>query len=163
MSVKTIDIHGANAHETYSQTRVACRGIVVKDSRILVSHEVKTGIYMIPGGGLEGNEIPEECCVREVREETGYVVRPVRCFLTLNEFYEEYKFISHYFLCDITGEAEKALTDGEIARGLRTEWAKLCDMLEIYSKHNDFAESNEEKRGIYLREYTALREYIELN
>lgn len=35
-------------------------------------------------------------------------------------------------------------------------------MLEIYSKH-DFAASNEEKRGIYYREYTALTEYLELS
>lgn len=85
MSVKTIDIHGANAHATYSKTRVACRGIVVKDSRIFVSHEVKTDVYMIPGGGMEENGTPEECCAREVREETGYIVKPGRCFLTVNE------------------------------------------------------------------------------
>lgn len=162
MFVKTIDIHGANAHKTYSKTRVACRGIVVKDSCVLTSYEVNTDTYMIPGGGLEGNETPEECCAREMREETGYIVKPARCFLTMNEYYEEYKYISHYFLCDIIGEAETALTAGEIARGLIPEWTDLNDMLEIYSKHDDFAASDEEKRGLYLREYTALTEYLEL-
>lgn len=163
MSVKTIDIHGANEHKTYSKTRVGCRGIVVKDSRVLVSHEVNTDIYMIPGGGMEGNETPEECCAREIREETGYIVKPGRCFLTLNEYYEEYRYIGYYFLCDIIGEAEPSLTSAEIKRGLIPEWAELSDMLEIYSNHADFAESNEEKRGIYYREYTALTEYLELS
>lgn len=35
-------------------------------------------------------------------------------------------------------------------------------MIEVYSKHEDFAASNEEKRGVYLREYTALAEYFAL-
>lgn len=33
-------------------------------------------------------------------------------------------------------------------------------MLELYSKHGNFATTNGEKRGAYLREYTALTEYF---
>ena len=50
MPVKTIDIRGANAHETFTKTRVGCRGIVVKGSRMLISHEVNTDYFLIPGG-----------------------------------------------------------------------------------------------------------------
>lgn len=57
--------------------------------------------YLIPGGVLKADETPEECCTREVCEETGYIVKPVFHFLTINEYYEEYKFISHYFLCEL--------------------------------------------------------------
>ena len=42
MAVKIIEIHGANAHKTFSKTRVGCRGIVIKDSRMLISHEVNS-------------------------------------------------------------------------------------------------------------------------
>ncbi len=159
-TVKTIEIHGANAYTTFSKTRVGCRGIVIKDSRMLVSHEVNADYYLIPGGGLEAGETPEECCAREVCEETGYIVKPALHFLTINEYYEEYKFISHYFLCDITGKSEQSLTANEIKRGLIPEWISPDLMLELYSKHNDFAADNEEKRGAYLREYTALTEYF---
>lgn len=158
--VKTIEIHGANAHKTFSKTRVGCRGVVIKDSLMLISHEVNTDYYLIPGGGLEGNETPEECCVREVQEETGYIVKPACHFLTINEYYGEYKFIDHYFLCDIIGESEQNLTAAEIERGLIPEWVDPYKMLELYSKHNDFAAINEEKRGAYQREYTALAEYL---
>ena len=159
-TVKTIEIYGANAHKTFTKTRVGCRGIVIKDFRMLISHEVNTDYYLIPGGGLEAGETPKECCTREVCEETGYIVNPVFHFLTINEYYEEYKFISHYFLCDIIGESEQNLTANEIKRGLIPEWISPDKMLELYSKHGDFAITNEEKRGAYLREYTALTEYF---
>lgn len=159
-TIKTIEIYGANAHKTFTKTRVGCRGIVIKDFRMLISHEVNTDYYLIPGGGLEADEAPEECCTREICEETGYIVKPVFHFLTINEYYEEYKFISHYFLCDIIGKSEQNLTADEIKRGLIPEWISPDKMFELYSKHGDFAITNEEKRGAYLREYTALKEYF---
>lgn len=161
MAVKTIEIRGANAYETFSKTRVACRGIVIKDSRMLISHEVNAGYDLIPGGGLEGDETLEACCAREIREETGYRVKPDRHFLTINEYYEEYKYVSHYFICTIIGKSEQSLTSNEMERGLTPEWVEPGKMLEIYSRHHDFAATNEEKRGAYLREYTALAEYME--
>lgn len=159
-TVKTIEIHGANAHKTFTKIRVGCRGIVIKDFRMLISHEVNADYYLIPGGGLESGETPEECCTREVCEETGYIIKPVFLFLTINEYYEEYKYVSHYFVCDIIGKSEQNLTANEMTRGLIPEWVDPDKMLEIYSKHNNFAAINEEKRGAYLREYTALTEYF---
>ncbi len=161
MPVKTIEIHGANEHSTISKTRVGCRGVAVKGSRMLISHEVNTDYYLIPGGGLEDSETFEECCIREVREETGYIVKPVRHFLTINEYYENCKYVGHYFICEVTGEGEQSLTDAERERGLVPEWIDINTMLELYSRHDDFAEIDEDKRGSYLREYTALREYFE--
>lgn len=147
---------------TFSKTRVGCRGIVIKDSLMLISHEVNTDYYLIPGDGLEGGETAEECCIREIREETGYIVRPVSCFLTMNEYYEEYKYVSHYFVCEIIGKSVQNLTAYERERGLIPEWIAPKKMLEMFSRHNDFAATNEEKRGAYLREYTALTEYFRM-
>ena len=33
--------------------RHACRGILVKDGKVLLSYEVKNDKYIIPGGGVE--------------------------------------------------------------------------------------------------------------
>lgn len=159
-AVKTVEIHGANAHRTFSKTRAGCRGIVIKDSLMLISHELRTGWYLIPGGGLEDGETAEECCAREIREETGYLVKPVSHLLTIHEYYEEYKYVSDYFLCEIMGRAEQELTAGEIERGLTPEWIAPEKMLEMYAKHEDFAAVSEEMCGAYLREYTALTEYF---
>ena len=161
-NVKIIEIHGANERKIISKTRTGCRGIVIKNSLMLISHEVNTDCYLIPGGGLEENETLEECCVREIQEEMGYIVKPVCRFLTMNEYYEDCKYVSHYFLCDITGEAEQNLTEAEKERGLIPEWAEPEKMLELYSNYNDFAATDEEKRGQYQREYAALSEYLKM-
>ena len=159
MSVKIIEIHGANECAVITKTREGCRGIVVRDSLVLVSHEINSGFYLIPGGGLEDGETPEECCIREVREETGYTVKPVKHFITLNEYYEDCKYVSHYYVCEITGKGEQELTPWEKERGLTAEWMTFEDFYEIVSKHEDFAETNEEMRGSFLRECTVLKEY----
>ena len=41
-----IEIYGANAHKTFTKTRVGCRGIVIKDFRMLISHEVLSLIHI---------------------------------------------------------------------------------------------------------------------
>ncbi len=156
----TLDILGANRYDTYSKTRTGCRGIVVRDGQILLSHETVTGWYLLPGGGLEPGETPEACCVREIEEETGYVVRPLRQFLTLNEYYEEYRYVSHYFVCGIVRRGEQRLTASEARRGLEPAWVPLAEAVELFSRHADYDGVDEDRRGSYLREYTALTEYL---
>lgn len=41
------------------------------DGRVLLSHRRDMDAWNLPGGGLEPGEKPDECVVREVREETG--------------------------------------------------------------------------------------------
>ena len=40
------------------------------------------------------------------------------------------------------------------------EWIPLNEAIDFFSHYQDYAESNEERRGIYLREYTALKIWI---
>ena len=160
MEAKTIDIFNGAAHGAAVTRRVGCRGTIVKDSRVLISHEVNTDYYLTPGGGLEEGETLEECCAREVLEETGYLVKPVRHFLTTNEHHEEGKYVNHYFLCEVIGEEEQSLTSYEADHGLIPEWIDIEKMLGIYARHEDYAETNIGKRSAYLREYTALTEYL---
>ena len=158
--MKTVEILGANRFETFTKTRAGSRAVVVRDGMILLSHETVTGWRLIPGGGLEAGETPEACCIRETEEETGFIVKPLRQFLTLYEYYEEYRYISHYFLCEITGAGRMRLTDAEKRRGLEPEWLPLEDAVRIFSRHQEYADVSEEQRGSYLREYTALQEYM---
>jgi 8-oxo-dGTP diphosphatase len=43
--------------------------------RVLLCHRRDMDAWNLPGGGLEPGELPNECVVREVREETGLEVR----------------------------------------------------------------------------------------
>ena len=157
--MKEIEISGENRLETTTKTRVGSRAVILRDGDILLMHESLQDLWLIPGGGMEEGETPEKCCVREAEEETGLLVRPERRFLTLSEYYEEYCYITYYFICSIAGTGHMALTEMEKARGARPEWLPLEEAMAIFSRHRDYAAENEEKRGIYLRELTALTEY----
>ena len=74
----------------------------------------------------------------------------------INEYYEEWLFISHYFVCEITGKTARKLTEREVKVGLEPRWLLLEKAVDIFAKHQDYAEENEMKRGAYLREYKAL-------
>ena len=159
--MKRIDILGANRFETFTKTRVGSRGFVLSDGgEILLAREEKTDWWLLPGGGLEAGETPEACCAREVLEETGLAVEPVRQFLILHEYYEEYRYVSHYFECRVTGRGEQRLTPAEAERGLVPRWLPVEEYLAIVSRHQDWAPVSEEKRGAYLRDYTALSEFL---
>ena len=159
--MKIINIYGDNKYEKSTKYRGACRGIALKEDKILLTYEVNTDQWFIPGGGLENGETNKECCVRELAEETGYVVDVKEQFLTINEYYEEWHFISHYFICEVVGETKRALTERELKVGLEPRWISLNEAIEIFSKHQDYADEDEMKRGAYLREYKALLSYLE--
>ena len=158
--MKEIEIYGANRFDAFTKTRGGSRAVIVRDGWILLSHETVSGWWLVPGGGMENDETPEECCVREVEEETGCLVQPQERLLTLYEYYEEYRYISHYFICTVTGQGKMNLTDAEKKRGLEPQWIPLRDAIDLFSHHQDYADVSEEQRGSYLREYTALREYM---
>lgn len=149
--------------ETYSgppeRVRVAGRGIVVRDGKILLSHELNTGVYMSPGGGLEEGESLEECCARELMEETGYEVKPLFQFLRINEFSFETEYVSNYFICEVTGEGKQTLTKVEIEHGIVPEWVKIEDALAIFGTYNEKAP---DVRSLYIRELTTINKYLEI-
>ncbi len=54
-------------------------GIVYDDDgRILLVKHADTGVWVAPGGSIEPNETPTDAVVREMWEETGLLVEPVR-------------------------------------------------------------------------------------
>ena len=160
--MKRIEILGENRLQNWENERTACRGIVVQNGKILLSYETVTDQWMIPGGGLEEGEDERECCARELLEETGIKIRPSACVLEIDEFYEDWKFVSKYFLGTVEGEGEIKLTEREIEVGMEPRWLSVQEIMEIFSHHADYAETDEMRRGMYLREYTALSELLPL-
>ena len=58
----------------------------------------------------------------------------------------------------MTGQCEMKLTVQEKEIGLTPVWLPLSEAAEIFSEHRSLTAEDEEKRGIYLRELTALLE-----
>ncbi len=159
--VKIVSIVGENACECYAKERIACRGIVIRDRMILLSYETKTGQYMIPGGGIEEKESAKTACVREVAEETGILIEPSACILEIDEFYEEWKYISLYYLGRPIGKTRPCLTERETEVGMEPRWVPLEEAVRIFSEHALWTDTDEMRRGLYLREYTALAAVLE--
>ena len=144
------EILGANRFETYTKTRGASRAVIVRDGMILLIYETGSDLWIVPGGGIEKDETPEKCCVREAEEETGNLVLPVQEFTTLFEYYEEYCYITHYFICEVTGSGRMHLTEAAVHRGVEPKWIPLPEAVEIFSHHQSYEDVREEKRGILL-------------
>lgn len=78
-----------NKHEL----RLSSRGIVIReDGKIAIFNKSNKNEYKLPGGGIEGNESPEEAFKREVLEETGCVVKIIKKLGTT----EEYKSLTNF-------------------------------------------------------------------
>lgn len=92
--MKVIDIVGENYFGKWDKTRTACRGIIIHDTKVLLSYETRNDQWMLPGGGLEDNESEKACCIREIAEETGMVADISECILEIDEYYEDWKWIN---------------------------------------------------------------------
>ena len=153
---KIIEITGDNYFGKWTKTRTACRSIVIRENRLLLSYETVTGQWMLPGGGLEAGEDERECCIRETAEETGYQIRVSDCVLEIDEYYEDFKWVNRYFFGEVTGQIPACLTTREKEVGMEPRWLPLDEIIGIFSKHASYADTDEMRRGMYLREYTAL-------
>jgi ADP-ribose pyrophosphatase YjhB (NUDIX family) len=82
---------------------VSVTGIVIRpdDGRVLVIKRADDGRWVPPGGVLELAETPEQCVAREVHEETGVEVEPLR----LTGVYKNMKLgvVSLAILCEPVG------------------------------------------------------------
>ena len=79
----TPDASPSLAHDSAeSAIRRGVVAVIVRDSRLLVIRRslkvVAPGAFCFPGGGIEGAETEEQALVREIQEELGALVRPVR-------------------------------------------------------------------------------------
>ncbi len=97
--------------------RPSVRGIIIRDGKIAMMHSKKYNYYKLPGGGIEPGETLEDTLIREVREESGLIVKPE----TIKEFgfvrrIEKGRFEdifiqdNYYFLC----EAEQAVVEQKL-------------------------------------------------
>lgn len=158
--MKIIEITGKNYCGNWDKTRIACRGLIIKDNEILMSYETVTDQWMIPGGGLEENESEIDCLKREMGEETGILIKTLDCVLEIDEYYENFKWVNKYYICEEIGETKKNLTDREIEVGMEPRWTKIDEIINIFSKYNSYENIDEMRRGMYLREYKALTEIL---
>ena len=103
------------------------------------------------------DESAEVSALRELKEETGYIVKPVKQFLKINEYCFETMYVSNYFICEIEGECKRNLTEIEVEHGAVPEWVDLNTAIAIFGEYEMY---REDVASLYLREYTTLNKYL---
>ena len=134
--------------------RIGCRALIIKDNKVLLSWEERKNVYMSPGGGVEEGESLKECVVRELCEEAGFKVKPIKHLLRVDEYCFETLWVNNYFLCEIVGECDRHLTESEVYNGVKPVWVDLEKAIQIFGEYES---KPEDQASLYLREYTVLK------
>ncbi len=159
----TIDLKDYEESWPHSK-RPSSRGIILKDGKLAMIHNMKYDYYEFPGGGLEEGESFEEGLVREVMEETGLTVIPesIKEFgsalrLSKSRRFENTTFEQecYYYICEVYDKiGETRLEDYEEAEGLTLEFVDPFEALRV-NKCNDHGEDND---GVWIKRETRMLE-----
>lgn len=144
MKKLTIDLHDYIEGGSVFK-RTAVRGIIQKDRKYLLIHS-KFGDHKFPGGGMKQGETLEQTLIREVQEETGYLVRKESIFEGIL-VHEKRKgdpddlleMDSYYFYCDIFETiGERNLDDYEAEYDYKVSWMTLAKAIENNESVKDY-------------------------
>lgn len=170
--VTDVDIGETSVEMQNPRLRTGARGIVIReDGKIAVFNKANKNEYKLPGGGIEGDENPEEAFKREVLEETGCEVEIVECLGTTEEHksLENFKQISYVFVGKVLKDTnELHVTEKEKDEGAKLVWETPENALKLITEcFNKLIASKYESvyhtKFIVLRDRKILERYIELN
>ncbi|MCP8967392.1 NUDIX hydrolase [Ectobacillus ponti] len=80
--------------------------VCIQEGKLLMVRQGAPGetpLWTVPSGGIEPGETPEECCIREVQEETGYTVAVVEKIREKQGVYGEWHAHVDYFTVELIG------------------------------------------------------------
>ena len=149
--------------------RIGARGIVAReDGKIAVFNKSNKNEYKLPGGGLEGEEEPEEAFKREVIEETGCKVEIVKKLGITEEYktLDNFKQISYVFVGKVVEDTNQLnLTQKEKDEGAKLIWETPEKALKLITDSYDQLipskyESVYHTKFIVLRDRKILERYI---
>ena len=108
--------------------RIAAYGVIREEGKILlcrISEQLphRKGYWTLPGGGIDFGEPPEKAMIREVMEETGYIVES-KGILGISNLYgasegKEFHAVRIVYEAEIVGGALTSERDGTTDR---SEW-----------------------------------------
>ncbi len=84
--------------------RVGVAAIILRNNQVLLIRRKNvhgSGTWSTPGGHLELGETPEQCAIRETREEVGFEIEEVRFVAATNDLFAESG--KHYITLWMTG------------------------------------------------------------
>jgi ADP-ribose pyrophosphatase YjhB (NUDIX family) len=115
----------------YQTPKVDVRGIVFREGKLLMVQEGVDGNWTLPGGWADVAHTPFEVAAKEVWEEAGLKVQPVRLLAVLDKMRwpmppDKYHIYKLFVLCEDLG--------GTIASGMETldaKWMERNEKLQL--------------------------------
>lgn len=93
--------------------------IIQQEGKYLITRRHKHShlghLWEFPGGKFEVDESPEDCIIRECREEIDLEVKALRLFHEVKHSYPEVTIHLYFFICEIVSGTPKALDCADIA------------------------------------------------
>ena len=152
--------------------RLGARGIVIReDGKIAIFNKSNKNEYKLPGGGLEGDEKPEDAFKREVLEETGCEIEIIENLGTTEEYksLNNFKQISYIFVGKVLKDTHKLnIIKKESDEGARLVWETPERALELITECYDKLVASDyssvySTKFVVLRDRKILKRYIEMN
>jgi 8-oxo-dGTP diphosphatase len=106
---------------------ILSQALIVQDRKVLmVRQHVQRGdiVWNFPSGGIEEGETPEEACIREVKEETGYEVR-----ILSKMYFDEEKYTYRAEIISGIEGTDKSIKDNEDI--IEIGWISLSDFVKF--------------------------------
>lgn len=108
-----------------ANTRLAVRGVILHEDKIGIMYVTKHDCYLFPGGALEAHETQEQCVIRELEEETGYIVEVVDHLAQVIYVEGDTTHHNEIYLCRVIGQGKLHKTDLEIDWGINFTYRTL--------------------------------------
>ena len=128
------------------RTRLSTLCYIEKDEKYLMLHrivkknDVNKDKWIGVGGHFEDGESPEECVIREVKEETGYTVRVKRFAGLAEEIYTNEQLrqtypdythrIIHFFVAEVCGDQRDPISEKDYQME-DSEWIPISAVVTL--------------------------------
>lgn len=97
--------------------------------QVLMVRSKDADLWAVPSGGMEAEETPEQCCIREVKEETGYHVQIIKPLYIKHANINGIQVKTYYFLAQAIGASQGIQDPDQLIE--EKAWKSLADILKL--------------------------------
>ena len=114
----------------------AVKAFILNQGKFLVMHKsgVEEDIWELPGGRMEFGESAEETLIRELLEETGLQVTPIKLLDTWNCVFDNYQITGIIYLCKIKNTELKLSDEHDNCRWVNADTESIINMYDVFKK-----------------------------